>query len=430
MALVVLLGLGAVTLLDSDAPQPTTTLTATPTATPSGARANVWIELGAGECDDASRDAITYAASASPDRRCGSLDQAWDALSAGQTACIKRGTFDGQLVTGHKRSPTTLRGCEDGVVIQAVSMPDPCPVQPRQGAAYQGASVCAAASHMVLADVTIDTLDTHGISNGVQITGDDVELRNVQFPAKFTSNWARGEGLRWIGGRVGSKGQGTPGQRWLGDGYPLTLSGNDALVDNVTMWPQGSNQTPWTESSNGFHLQYIRVEDSSGNTFRRINFVDGGEAGSGLIFFTGPRASGDQTLEGNYFGSLADGSTSYQVHQSVGTCNWTWRFNTVRRAGAAECSSTGSRWHGNVGRIGCDGKHTRNFQPGAGSCGTDTYTSKLGLGAGGSLAPGSPARRVNGLKGCGDDGLTPDLAGRTRPSGAFCSAGALQYSKR
>lgn len=65
------------------------------TPTPSGTpvpTANLWIEPSAGACTRQST-AVTYAASSSPDARCGALSTACTAANGGDTVLIKAGTY-------------------------------------------------------------------------------------------------------------------------------------------------------------------------------------------------------------------------------------------------------------------------------------------------------------------------------------------------
>lgn len=419
--------------------------------------ANIWVELGAGACAGGrSATPIDYAASASPDRRCGTLDQANDAMSSGDLACIKPGTYPGQLVTGNKTSATTFKGCEGGVTF-AGAPADPnsaCPNAPGVDP-FQTGILCVTANFFTLDTVTIDQEDTVQEATGIgQANGADITFRNVSFHGERPSFQAQGDRFHWDGGEIGQSGQ-PAGQRWCGDGNPMTLNGDGTTIENLTIWPQGSDQTPWSpggpcgggNSDNGFHLENIRVEGAAGVTIRRVDFTNGSEAGSGHIFFTGA-ATASATMEGNHFGTLADGSYAIQVNSTVGaSCPWTWRYNTFRNPITSDLGChdvAGSTWVGNLGAVlPCAGTRSGNVYQAESSNGCSGHTwvsgphvddraggdtgdhalSSLNVNTDGTLQAGSEAIDAAGST-CPT--VTPDIDGTVRPQGSACDAGAFE----
>lgn len=85
-------GTGTVDVFVGSTPTPVATPTATPTPT-----GNLWVETSAGACTRSS-SAVSYAASSSPDARCGSLDTAFQAATNGDTVRVRAGTYGDQQV--------------------------------------------------------------------------------------------------------------------------------------------------------------------------------------------------------------------------------------------------------------------------------------------------------------------------------------------
>lgn len=403
--------------------------------------ANIWVELGAGTCTGGSSSTpITYAASASPDRRCGTLDQANDAMNSGDLACIRPGTYPGQLVTGNKTSETTFRGCEDGVTFTE-PYADPlnnCPAAPGVDA-FQTGILCVTANFFTLENVTIDQEDLIREATGIgQANGADITFRDVNFHGERPSFQAQGDRFHWDGGEIGESGQ-PAGQRWCGDGNPMTLNGDDTVIENLTIWPQGSDQTPYTsnpcgsaQSSNGFHLENIRVEGAAGVIIRNNEFKAGSEAGSGHIFFTGAATTG-AVMEGNYFGANSDGASAAQNSSNMtsGCGSFTWRYNTFEQPflPSAPCDTNGT-WTGNAGAYHCGGTHSKNVWFGSSSCSGDTTVSgafsNLGLTSSGRPQSGSAVINA-GEATCAT--VSPDHDGTARPTGGSnCDAGAFEYA--
>lgn len=80
--------------------------------------ANLWVESGAGTCTR-SATTVTYEDSASPDARCGTLDQAYDAANASSSAStveIVAGTYGEQDITGSRSSTNRIVMELDGAV--------------------------------------------------------------------------------------------------------------------------------------------------------------------------------------------------------------------------------------------------------------------------------------------------------------------------
>jgi hypothetical protein len=391
-----------------------------PAATGGPGAANVWV-VPEGCVAEPTRQAggVSWDGAPAAAKAC-TLDQAWDAAAPGDTIRVRPGTYNAQNVTGDKAAETRIVG--DGAVrFLPIDVTAPC-------SDFQGAVICASAANMTLEHVTIDSRDAHGVSTGMQVNGANVTLRDVDFAGTFTSAWVRGANFKWLGGTIGSEGA-RPGQRSCAehDGDPLQIeSPGPALISDVTIHPQGSDQTPCAQSKNGFHLESIRVENTPNVTLRRVYFADGGEAGSGHVFYSGAGAAAGQVIDGSYFGKL-EGTFAVQVSPTVGGCDWTWAYNTFRLP--VTCAGPGSTWIGNLGvSSGCVGKQERNVWQGPGSCGGDAFSAKLGIGPDGRLEDGSPAIDAAETAYC-----TGPLGGRgigdvKRPSGRACDAGAFELS--
>jgi hypothetical protein len=355
----------------------------------SNATAHIWVEDGAGTCPGGRASSqIDYASSASPDRRCGSIDQAWDAANAGDTIRMKAGDYDPQIVTGDKASETFVIG-ENGVTIDGGASNPVC--------GYQDGAFCANADRMTLENVTVDALLTHGVSNGLEVNGDNVTFRDVILRGEYASGYVRTPGFHWDGGEHGQT-DGTPGQRWCdnGDGQPLQLeNAGPATIEGVYFHPNGSNQTVTAcGPTNGFHLETIRNQSTPNVTFRNNYFAACAEAGSGHIFWSGANAATGQVLEGNYFGAQCDGSSAAQNSDTLASCAFTWRYNTFEQPfqPTAPCATNGT-WIGNAGVFHCGGTHANNVWIGSGTCSGDTQLggtfSTLGLSATGRPQAGS-----------------------------------------
>lgn len=409
------------------------------TPPPAAGSANVFVVTGTCDSTPTRQTPAVAFASAPADAKACTVDQAWDVASAGDLICVRPGTYGGQLITGNKVSSTIVRGCDGGVTFTGDPF-DPntaCPNAPGVDL-FQTGIMCITSNFLTLEDVTIDQADDIRTATGIgQANGADITFNDVNFHGQRPSFQAQGDRFHWNGGEIGATGE-AAGQRWCGDGNPMTLNGDNSTIENLTIWPQGSDQTPYTSnpcggatSTNGFHLENIRMEGVAGGTVRNIDFKTGSEAGSGHIFFSGA-ATGAMTIEGNFFGQMADGTTSYQINATVPTCNWTWRYNTLMQGNDTPCTDSSSVWVGNLGAVGCSGTHTKNVQQRGSACGTDTIvtgtagaTENLDINSDGSLQ--SDAEAIDaGEATCST--VNPGLLGTTRPFGSFCDAGAFEYT--
>ena len=198
-------------------------------------------------------------------------------------------------------------------------------------------------------------------NTGWSTDANDITLRNVSLRGPYAAVFS-GDRVTWHGGEFGIAGQ-TGAPRVCGtDNEPITLWGaNNVTIDGVRFHPQGADLTPSSCSSNGFHLEYIRVDGGGSNfTLRNSIFYNGDGSNTSTVFVTNPTSGGTYNglkFENNMFGSNDASSGALAVHTNVASCaNWTFAYNTYRAypgafgGGGMGCgTSSGWLWVGNVG---------------------------------------------------------------------------------
>lgn len=424
-------GTGSSTPAESNA-----TATITSGGGPPPGSANVWVDNNGGTCTRQASPAA-YVDSAA----CSTFDQAWDVMSSGDTARVVAGTYGQQVLTGNKTSTTTIIGSSVTTTILQGSTSVNC--------GYQDGLICANANFLKIQDMTINTANSHGQTNASQIVGTNVTFDNVYMYGIAPSIYITAPNFTWHGGKLGADGTTGWARQTLcdggvGDGEPIWIesSGTGATIDGVRINPQLADDTPVSCSSNGFHLENIRVQAAQNVTIKNSWFLAGSDAGSGHIFVTEASPSSTAatgfTLRNNIFEPV-NGTYAMQVHSNVTNCSWTFAYNTMMQPFALTCNDNAATWIGNLGVApGCVGTHTKNvFQRPAGgsACGTDTFVTgpangygNLGIGTGGKLNAGSPAidaaETPGGADFCTHQLGAVDFEGTIRPQGTICDAGA------
>ncbi len=389
--------------------------------TPSGA--NLWIDLDGGSCTRSDSPADYDDASA-----CDSIAAAIAACQAGDTVVMKSGGYASQTVDASAPTPGCTVIGEDGVTLGGLE---------------------TNGDNLTLRHVSVDVGVEHapgGWNNG----GNDVTLEDVALHGDYVSAFLSGSNVTWHGGELGASGT-TGGKRSCnsGDAEPFFIQDADhVLIDGVTFHPQDFDPTPCSGSSNGFHLEMVRIDaNTSFISLQNSTFDDGDHSNTSSVFITNvntdPGDPTNLTFQNNFFGS-AD-NTTFSIHGNVTDCStFTFAYNTFRNTPGDPTSNgcttlTGMSWIGNLGpRPGfysCAGTHTANVwqNDNTYSCGTDSVvigtlygTEALGLGGpdGFHLQAGSPAIDQ------GESGgyCTSTLGGRdhdgdSRPNGAACDAG-------
>ena len=393
-----------------------------PTAT---ATANLWVDRNGGGCTRSGKAAGYRDAAA-----CGSIDAAWDACRPGDSIVIKTGVYGDQAITGDKAAPgCTVRG-ERGTVI---------------------GDLVTGGAFFTLSNVIIDVGEAK--HEGWRVSASNVTLRNVGLHGPFVRVDINKVGnIRWLGGELGTAGR-TGGKRVVcRDALPVQVGEADHITfDEITFHPQDADETPSNTptciSSNGFHLEMIRLDGgTSFFTLRNSTFENGDHSGTASIFITEPGGDAephDLTFENNFFGTN-ESVGAFDVHANVSRClNFTFAYNTfLQSPGLFQCTSAVNvKWIGNLGANGpsspCFGTSTSNVwqDPRRDNCGSDKWvsgtrgqTDRLGLGGadGFHVQAGSPA--INAGEGSGYcTTMSRDLGGQGRPRGTRCDAGADEY---
>jgi hypothetical protein len=384
--------------------------------------ANLWVD-GAGSACARAGTPGAYRATAA----CATIDAAWDACRPGDVIRVRAGTYGPQAITGDKAAPgCTVRG-DPGTTI---------------------GELVTSGRFFTLDNVTVDV----GAAKraGWKDDASNVTLTNVAFHGPFVSIDISGaSNVRWSRGELGTAGQ-TGGKRVCGqDAEPLQVSEADHVtIDSVRFHPQDADPTPSSCSSNGFHLEMIRLDAATTFfTLSNSTFDNGDNSGTASIFITEPGGSVDPhdlTFENNFFGTN-DAVGVFDVHSNVTSCvNFTFAYNTFRApTGAFQCTSVvNTTWIGNLGANGpsspCFGTFVNNVWQDTSSdrCGSDKWitgprgqVNNLGLGGpdGFQLLPSSPAIDAGERAGyCTSRLGKRDHDGRPRPIGGRCDAGASE----
>jgi hypothetical protein len=354
------------------------------------ALAHLWIDGNGGACARASSRS-GYVDSVA----CPSLQAAFAACQPGDQIIVKAGTYGAQAVTGAKATPGCRVTGEPGTVIGQLT---------------------TAASFLTVTNLTIEAGSGRG-AVGWGNSGNDVTLDGVRIRGPFASVTISGARVTWRNGELGAAGA-VPGRRSCnaGDLEPVQLANaSDVTFDRIVFHPQDYDPTPCPGSTNGFHLEMVRIDhDTSGFTLQRSTFEDGDHSNTASVFITNVNGNpGDPTrlvFQNNDFGTAEN--ASFSVHQNVSDCSsFVWAYNTFHNGmgdpTSNGCTQTaGMRVIGNLGARAayeaCAGSHVRNLwqDDRSYSCGSDVVVvgtrgglERLGLvpDGGFALAAGSVA---------------------------------------
>ena len=143
-----------------------------------------------------------------------------------------------------------------------------------------------------------------------------------------------------------------------GDGEPVWIesSATGATLDGIRFNSMSASGAACSGSVDGFHLEYVRLQEAQNVTIRNSTFVpdagSGNGAGSGKIFVTSSSVSSSAAnglkLIGNTFGTVR-ASYSMQTHTNVQNASgWQIKNNTFAQgvispnlAAGAACGNTG-----------------------------------------------------------------------------------------
>lgn len=388
--------------------------------------ANLWIDSSGGSCARQS-SAGAYSDSGA----CSSIQTALAACTPGDVIVMKAGTYGSQSISASLTSPGCTVTAENGTTSGPLS---------------------TGGSFYTIQNLTVDAGSGHG-PGGWGNSGSNITLNNLYVHGAYASVlWNGGSNITWHGGELGQAGV-TGGKRTCGlDTEPMETYATNMTIDGVTFHKQDYDATANACSSNGYHLEMIRVDDgTNGLLLKNSMFENGDHADTASIFITNvlganrSDAPKNLTFQNNFFGS-ADNS-SFGIHSNVSDCStFTFAYNTFNNSTGSTSSctnTTGLRYIGNLGPfptyIGCVGTHTKNVwqDDHTMTCGSDIFvngtrfaTDQLGLGGsdGFHLVAGSPAIDKGEAGGyCTSTLGASDYDGGTRPAGAACDAGADEF---
>jgi hypothetical protein len=429
-----------------------------PAPPPSDELANIWIEAGAGACAGGrSATPISYADSASPDRRCGSPDTAFAALSAGDTGRILAGTYS-ELhdFTSDKASTTKLIGEDrETVIFRGGGAQTDC--TGGAGGPYDVGIICQEANNLWLENVTIDTQASHGQAIASRIDATATTYKNVDITGDYVAIRPVSGVWHWDGGTFGDPAIFEERRCDEFDGQPIWIEpdADGTIIEDITFHPQNTavGTDPSCGGDNTLHLETIRMQSVTNVTVRRNRFLEGSEVGSGHIFWSSGSPTGVAGIKliGNLF---ENGEMNYWIQtggsMTGGSCGsgFVVAYNTFRTAEGVGCSWSGSTWTGNLGvDQGCNGTNVKNLyqRPSGSACGTNTYVTGPAFDdfttpdsgsenldidlTTGALQSDSEAINAGETSVCGGDVQSLDHYGTTRPAGgANCDAGFYEYA--
>jgi HYR domain-containing protein/uncharacterized protein DUF1565 len=369
---------------------------------------------------------------------CKTLQHSISLAQPGDAVNVAPGTYPGETITAVKSSP--------GVVVYAA------------GATF--GPLVTGGSWYTIDNLTIDTGTVHGAGGWTAPpTSSYITMNNLKLHGLYPSVHPGGSFITWDGGEMGVAGQDpAQAQRLCStrDTEPITSEGsgnaNNITIENVHIHPQGSSTTPCTGSSNGFHLELIRIDYGAHDWLvKNVVFDAGSESSTATVFVTRYGGTVDPynlTFENDYFGKAAPGDHGgIDFGTNVATCsNFHFINNSFESATGSEtvnggcASAPGLEWIGNAGArtttaagYPCMGLHENNVWQNDVSytCGNDKIvigtryaTDKLGYtGDNGHTLPTSV------LVGAGEpaaNGPSADFEGDLRPTPGYDDAGADQ----
>lgn len=217
---------------------------------------------------------------------------AYDEAKAGDVLNVLAGNHGSPTLTGSK--VVTFKG-ESGAIVKALP---------------------GTASNVTFENLTVDTGPEHGWRHN-EITAANVTWKNVDVKGQYATVWTnQAQNFKWLGGTFFGPPDQTKGRVNPGDGEPLNLDGDVALIEGVTFGKFVADH------ANDFHLEDIRIEGSSDITIRNCTFTNGSDAGSGHIFITNFQPSTSVckriTIEGCVFPPVI-GTFAIQIHTNVQT---------------------------------------------------------------------------------------------------------------
>lgn len=386
---------------------------------------------------------------------CLTINGALGKASAGDTIVMKAGSYGSQTITANKTSPGVVVQCEspnwDAPFVASASK-NSCII----GAS--GGTITTGGSWYTLKDITYDGGDARGTSWVARCSNCNFLNFNVHgdFVAIFWlpvqgSPGGNSTNIVWDGGELfdpaNPSGARTCTQSddqpmWMGAmSDSSNFFGNGRIVNPIIRHVQfnpafGDNATCSCGAgcTDPLHLERLRIDGNIDNLLVEGNiFADGGNENTGTMFVSSFLGSvPGVTFRNNY---ISGSGTSILQNNSGGSCPWVFQYNTMTGQPTFTGCTSGMTFTGNVisGLSVCQGTHTKNvFSGGLTSCGTDTKTASLGLGAfnaqAGTLQPtsGSSATVNAGEATCAS--TTTDIRGYARPaSGTACDAGAFEY---
>jgi hypothetical protein len=375
--------------------------------------ANVWVNTVAGASPSRCSSPCAYVAA----NAYGTIQNAWTAASAGDTIVIKASTRAGETISGNKASDTTIWG----------------------EATTTLGNMVGNAAHMVLRNVTID-VGTTAINQGFDAGANFVSLYNVKLHGNFVHLDVSSDDFLWDGGEFNCSGC-TAGRRDFCTSQlePILFWGaNRPTLRNLNLYPND------TVGGACGHLEYIRVDNGGSNlTLDRITLQTGDNSNSAFLFITNiitnPASYSGLTVKNSRFAATPAFfliATNDPVITSM--TNWTIAYNTALQTlfHTTASTTTGSRFIGNLAPDSgdCVGTHTKNvWQTGSCTSGSDITTASLGL-SGFDILTTSAAKEAGEVPSPSDyctdaAGLNSvDFYGNTRPAGANCDAGAMEFA--
>src|SRR5256885_1936568 len=257
------------------------TTSATAPSAPSKPSANLWVDPDGGRCNR-SGDKVAYRSATA----CASIDAAWDACHPGDRIAIAPGVYGPQTITGNKSAPGCVVNGQRGTTIGDLQ---------------------TSGAFFTLENVKVDVGTAK--QEGGKDRASNVTLKNVDLHGPFvTVDIYRVSNVRWLGGELGVAGR-DGGRRVCGeDAQPVQIGEADhILISGVRFHPQDADLTPSSCSSNGQHLEMIRIDGgTSFFTLRDSTFDSGDHSNTASVFITEPGGSIDPhglTFENNFFGT-------------------------------------------------------------------------------------------------------------------------------